>query len=430
MSKIFKFRMWSQLEKTVEQKSNIFLSQFSLIVVLGSLAAAIHDAIFESAITVLLDSVLVVIFFVTYLLNENHKHLIAKLIFVFVGPTLIFLYASLLPKETGVYFIFFPIITIIFLLFDLKDNLYKYASVSFALLLLLILELTNYNPFGYNTVLLEVVSETSYLLNLVTAVAVTIVSLISFDRLNEEIENKRKEAMAMVKDRNKALKEINEELDQFVYSASHDLKAPLLSILGLVNVAKYEIKDSSSLEYFEKIESRVHKLNNFIREVIEISRNSRTELKMEEFNLDDLLNEVIENNSFVEDINTFNIEFKIDGTSKIKGDKSRIEIVLNNLVSNAIKYRNPYLDKPFIKINTLAKDNKLIIDIEDNGIGISENHIDKIFEMFYRGHEGSEGSGLGLYIVKSTLGKLNGEISIKSEVGKGTSINLIIPIVQ
>ncbi|GAB3337432.1 hypothetical protein GCM10027429_21840 [Marivirga atlantica] len=420
--------MWSRLEKTVEQKSNIFLSQFALIVVLGSLAAAIHDAIFESAITVMLDSVLVVVFFVTYLLNESQKHLAAKLIFVFVGPTLIFLYASLLPKETGVYFIFFPIITIIFLLFELKDNLYKYASVSFALLLLLILELTNYNPFGYNTVLLEVVSESSYLLNLVTAVAVTIVSLISFDKLNEEIENKRQEAMNMVEDKNKALKEINEELDQFVYSASHDLKAPLLSILGLVNVAKYEIKDPSSIEYFEKIESRVHKLNNFIREVIEISRNSRTEIKMEEFDLEGLLKEVIENNSFVEDIKTFNIEFKVDGARDIKGDRSRIEIVLNNLVSNAIKYRNPYIEKPFIKINTVAKNNKLIIDIKDNGIGISELHIDKIFEMFYRGHEGSDGSGLGLYIVKSTLEKLKGEISIKSEVGKGTSITLIIPI--
>jgi signal transduction histidine kinase len=251
----------------------------------------------------------------------------------------------------------------------------------------------------------------------------------NIDVINKQIDQVRLETLEELEQKNKELELANDELDHFVYSASHDLKAPLSSILGLINIAKYEVKDENALGYFGRIENRVERLTLFIKEVIEISRNTRTEIKTEAVHLEHLIDEVIENNNYIVGMENINFEKQIKLDSPILTDKARMEVILNNLISNAIKYSD---SKKKSKIEIIADKTKVEyrITIKDNGIGIPDEQQEKVFDMFYRGVQGKEGSGLGLYIVKNMLVKLKGEFDLYSKEGEGTKIELKFPILK
>ncbi|MEY3451788.1 MAG: hypothetical protein RL711_1614, partial [Bacteroidota bacterium] len=117
----------------------------------------------------------------------------------------------------------------------------------------------------------------------------------------------------------------------------------------------------------------------------------------------------------------------INKEAEFVSDLKRIEIVFNNLISNAIKYHNIHQDFPLIKITITQNYKEAIIEISDNGIGVESNHIEHIFNMFYRASSNSNGSGLGLYIVKDAISKLKGSIDVNSEIGKGTNFRITIP---
>ena len=126
-------------------------------------------------------------------------------------------------------------------------------------------------------------------------------------------------------------------------------------------------------------------------------------------------------------------EFKIPEQIQIKneivflGDRNRIQIILNNLLANAIRYRHP-ARKPEVVVEAVLKGQFVQITVKDNGIGINEKHIGKIFDMFYRTSDTSSGSGLGLYIVRETIKKLNGSIDVVSHVNEGTSFTIVLPL--
>jgi signal transduction histidine kinase len=101
--------------------------------------------------------------------------------------------------------------------------------------------------------------------------------------------------------------------------------------------------------------------------------------------------------------------------------------VFNNLISNAIRYSDPYKKQSFVRIGITTTVDQAHITVEDNGIGIEQEHIEKVFNMFYRATESKSGSGLGLYIVKETLDMLGGKIQVSSTMGKGTTFTLTIP---
>ena len=111
-------------------------------------------------------------------------------------------------------------------------------------------------------------------------------------------------------------------------------------------------------------------------------------------------------------------------------DGRRISIILKNLISNSIKYHDFKKNNQFIRVEIAYSGSSAIVTVADNGIGIDKEHLDNIFKMFYRADEGSKGSGLGLYIVKETVDKLNGRIEVVSEASKGTSFKITIPSVK
>lgn len=242
--------------------------------------------------------------------------------------------------------------------------------------------------------------------------------------LNEEISS-RKKAEEKLKESNRKLRKANIELDNFVYKVSHDLRAPIASVLGLVNLAKKEKKVDMLRDYFDMIGKSADQQDIFIKDILDISRNSRLVVNKDKLEWDKLIEDTFENLKYSVKNRKVEKIVNINGKSAFYSDQRRIKVILNNLLSNAIRYANGR--DPRVEIDIRVDRKKADISIRDNGIGIEKEHIDKIFNMFYRAAETNVGSGLGLYIVKESVDRLNGEIELESEPGIGTKFNIILP---
>ena len=232
----------------------------------------------------------------------------------------------------------------------------------------------------------------------------------------------------MLKNKNEELQKTNAELDKFVYSVSHDLRAPLTSMLGVVEIAEEENKDALMKERLRLLKINIKKLDQFILDILDYSRNARQEIKKEEINFSDMLDEITQKLKYV-GVNEreVDIRVKINSTAPFRSDKSRIGIMLKNLISNSIRYSNFKVENPFVEIGVNVTEKEANIVVRDNGIGIGEEFQDKIFDMFYRVSHNSIGTGLGLYLVKESVKKLNGKIKVESQKEKGSKFSISIP---
>ena len=228
---------------------------------------------------------------------------------------------------------------------------------------------------------------------------------------------------------NEELRKSNKELDRFVYSVSHDLRAPLSSMLGVVGLCEMGPMDPFMEKNVSLLKNSIKKLDGFIIDILDYSRNSRLEVNTQEVHFADLLTDVCNNLKFMctDDQRNVEVRTKIENGVSFYSDRSRLSIILNNLISNSIRYQNPQEADPFVEIAVAISPSSADIRISDNGIGIERANHEKIFNMFYRVSTQSVGSGLGLYIVKETVEKLNGVINLESEPGKGTVFNIHLP---
>lgn len=224
------------------------------------------------------------------------------------------------------------------------------------------------------------------------------------------------------------IKKTNFELDSFVYRASHDLRAPLRSVLGLLNLIEIEEEASSRQNYLKLAHKSINKLDSFISDLTDFTRNSRLEINAVEINFENLVNDTIENLQYMDNASRVKVLKSID-PKPFMSDITRVTIIVQNLVSNAIKYQNDYLEVSICEIGLrYIKDDLIEIWVKDNGRGIKPEFQDKVFEMFFRASADSNGSGLGLYITKQVVDKLNGTIKLKSVPGDGTEIRVVLPV--
>lgn len=237
---------------------------------------------------------------------------------------------------------------------------------------------------------------------------------------------KRKKDEHEILSQNQELIKINSELDKFVYSASHDIRSPLTSILGLVNIASEEISDPGAQLYFEMIRDRVERLDEFTLDIIHFSKNARMEVDKEEVHVKPLIEEIVESLKYQQIAQHINFEMNVEPGLTIVTDRSRLTVVLSNMVSNAIKYQREGII-PFVRISAWSEKGDIKFSIEDNGIGITADKVDKIFDMFTRFTQKSTGSGLGLYIVKEIMEKLSGQIQVESTPGEGSRFIVTLP---
>lgn len=222
------------------------------------------------------------------------------------------------------------------------------------------------------------------------------------------------------------LNELNDELREFSYRISHDLKSPLTSIEGLINLGREEIDDKVLLEEcFSGMESLIEQLKDNITSSLSVIRNDAIDINVMQFCLEDINNRILK--LYGPQIEKEKIHYQFQGGNiQITTDKSLLLSIIENLISNAIKYRDDSKDS-FIQLVITEESEKVYFSIKDNGLGINEKFHEKLFSMFSRFHSVSEGTGLGLYTLKKTLHRLGGDISFESVEGEGTEFKFHLP---
>jgi signal transduction histidine kinase len=245
-------------------------------------------------------------------------------------------------------------------------------------------------------------------------------------------EVKRKKAEHTLRKQNEELVKINKELDSFVYSVSHNLRAPLMSVLGLINLVQLENKngDQTMNDYFQMMQHSIHKLDETLKEILDYSRNARSTLNISEVDIKKMVEDSFERLKYMEGSENISKSIEIGDNIPFHTDPYRLSVIINNLVSNAIKYRDVHKEHNVLRVKANISDTQLDLTFGDNGIGIGKEYLPKIFEMFYRATERSEGAGLGLYIVRETVDKLHGSITVESENGQGATFKITIPNIK
>lgn len=226
------------------------------------------------------------------------------------------------------------------------------------------------------------------------------------------------------------LEKTNQELNRFIYSASHDLRAPLMSVLGVVKLAELDPLDEEVAKMFQMIESSVNRLDIFIQSIIEYYQNSRDVQEVIPIDFEELIKDILANLRYYDGSESVLFHIEVQGAEGFKGDEFRLRIILSNLISNAIKYRRLESSEHKVDIRVQGSSQKVIIAIEDNGVGILQEHMQNIFKMFFRADSYRSGSGIGLYIVKEALERIHGTINVTSKVNEGTLFEITLPSLE
>jgi signal transduction histidine kinase len=227
--------------------------------------------------------------------------------------------------------------------------------------------------------------------------------------------------------KNKELQSAYDELGKFAYSITHDVRGPLLSIIGALDLAK-ELDDLTELgELLDMMSESVRKLDEYIKNTHEYYKLKRGLLQFEEIDFNVLLADIAALFRIAGRNNNIRFTSKVIQDVPFYSDEISIKMILNNLLSNAFNYQRKNEAEKFVDVLIEVKGSNVEISVQDNGIGIHNNHINNIFTMFYRATSEETGSGLGLYNVKDALNKLNGTIDVFSELNSGTTFKVIIP---
>lgn len=356
---------------------------------------------------------------ITFILNRKRKYKLANILFLSLINLIIFLFAAGGSNETGIYMLFVISGISGFALFGHKD---KILAGIFALLALILFFLAYWFNISIRParVLTQEYVQINFAINFTMSLITGIALLYFLIEVNQSAE---KELLA----KNDLLAKTNRELDRFVYSASHDLRAPLSSLLGLIEVAHKTSDPAEINQCLDLMRQRVNNMDGFIKEIIDFSRNTRQEVRQEQFALLLFIKEIVDDLKFAEGMEEIYVRLDIAPDLAIISDTTRLKVVLNNLIGNAFKYHDPQKDHSEVYIKAQVEGHMVRIDIEDNGLGIATEHQSKVFEMFYRASEKSQGSGLGLYIVQETLAKLKGVIQLRSAPAKGSTFSVWLP---
>lgn len=433
--KIIHPRNWSRYSRRFsgdkdglrKYKRVILLSQFMLFGTVIGVLHALEDLVDGLFFMPMMDMIMAVALFICYVINESGKHKAARIITLIFLNSFFFVYSSLANHELGIYLYYFSWVGLAAVVFEVHENFYRFFFIALSVLLVIILFVTDFNIFG------ETIFEArdlgrSFIINFVSSILVLTFFIVFMVNVNEQSERKLMDLSQEIKEKNVELIDANNELDRFFYSTSHDLKVPLMDIRGILSMALSEQHTERVLNYFILIKERTDKLDDFLKEVIDYSRNAKTIIKIEPVNLHALVADVIGNFKFVNGADKIQFHTNIRLDSYVELDRIRFLIVLNNLLSNAVKYHRNDIRSPYIRITANIDKDILQLVVADNGQGISEDVLPKIFNMFFRGTNQSKGSGLGLYIVKETLDRMRGIITVRSTIQVGSTFTVELPV--
>ena len=375
---------------------------------------AVQGYFFQAGINISSVFITLVSFFLYYK-NQILASKILNLIQLMVVISLMFYFPpNLASHEADSILVFFIPVTLgTLIVFQGRERKYGYlfAFLIFLLMTSLMIVDKHYN-LGIKKEYEEGVSY-ELMLNMSGATVATILQVVYILLLSNKIDEK--------------LLKTNKELDSFVYSVSHDLRSPLLSVRGLLQLSMDEAKEDQQLEkYLQMASKSIDHLDDTIREILAYSRNTRIEVAYESIDMGEIIDQIYQDLAFAEKT-SIHFSKEIQGSSILVSDRSRVNTVMRNLIGNAVKYSKKNIEDAYVKTIVSHSGNQMLIKVEDNGEGISSENLVKVFDMFFRATISSQGTGLGLYICKEILLKLHGKIEARSELGKGTTVIVTIP---
>jgi signal transduction histidine kinase len=381
---------------------------------------------FDETYPIVINHIFALNYIFVFIFNLLGLHQLAKIALFGAAILNTFVASSTFGYEGNTHFSFIIIIFATILTFDKKEIKSLIIILSIIVVCLVILVLTDFSLFlspHISPAQQRIISWVVVYFGMVGSVVVAYFYIRKFTKQTELVEKSNLLLQAKFEE----LQKLNAELDRFVYSVSHDLRAPISSVLGLVYLSKRTENVTEIQQYLDLKEKSLKKLDSFIADILNYSRNHRTELNLQDVDFEQELENILELQT------QYELNYRIETSLVVKQenpfftDKQRLVIALNNLISNAFRYHNPYQKPSWIKVSVEVLPLKAVVIISDNGIGIGKEHLEKIFEMFYRATDKTTGSGLGLYIVKEVIEKLKGVIKVDSEINKGTTFTIEIP---
>jgi signal transduction histidine kinase/uncharacterized protein HemY len=247
--------------------------------------------------------------------------------------------------------------------------------------------------------------------------------LIDANQTIAEINRKLEEK---IDERTRALSQAYKELDTFFYRSSHDFRRPLTTFLGLAEVAKVTVKDINALELFDKVRETASNLDKMLVKLQSISDVGSQQLVFKDVMIREIFDTVCD--GFRDELHRKNI--KVSSEVRLQTPfvsyPAMVKIIIENLVENAIHFCG--VENPFIKLKATQTGDYVTIDVIDNGQGILKEYQEQIFDMYFRANERSKGNGLGLYIVKKAVEKLDGSITFSSILLVGTTFTVMLPV--
>ena len=400
------------------------LMKLSAILIVVTSIPDIYFLIWESIAVIALTIVSIGVF---YYFNKKGYVEFSGNALAFLMSVILFIQCSQLGFDSLIFLFYIPLIIGIPFVVDYRNKYIYYLHIAHPIIFITLLFATDFSLLkieDYDPLQIALVAEFNIIGVLLFCHYMLFIIIKSSRRSEKKFE-------AVVEDLNKhniELQKINDELDRFVYSVSHDLRAPLASSLGLIELSKGEKSIEKVLYYNLLKEKSLRRLDDYVNSLIDFSRNYRAGVLNEEIDFRSLIEQCIElNKPYGDEASRVHISIEINQHGIFFGDNLRIRIALNNLISNALKYYDDAKEWSILKIKVASDDQHVIIQFTDNGIGIDSSIVDHVFDMFYRASERPKGSGLGLYITKEVVGKMNGTIVLESTLGEGTSFTINIP---
>jgi signal transduction histidine kinase len=369
--------------------------------------------------TNIIYSIAFILIFFSLVLHRQELHCIAN---YFLFPTLnilLYLIVSSESKNTGAFLFFIPVSLGSFAVFNYSQRKIAIAFALFSFMLFATSILSDFSLIPYRQYSDHTI-QVSQLINFSVGFPVSAMAVYLLISLNHHTSTQLIQS-------NKQLKKLNDELDRFVYSTSHDLRAPLLSVLGLLKLAEGKADERELVRYHGMMQHRLSSLDKFIKDITDYSRNNRLQIVNENVNIASLTDEIWELLRYSADAKGIEFINDLPADLIVANDGTRLRVVLSNLIANAIRYHDHRKEKKYIRVYHHLTNASFSLHVEDNGQGIAPEIHTKIFEMFYRGNESSQGSGLGLYIVKETLAKLSGTVHLCSTPRLGSTFSISVP---
>jgi signal transduction histidine kinase len=227
-------------------------------------------------------------------------------------------------------------------------------------------------------------------------------------------------------EQNESLQLINAGLDKFVFNVTHDLRSPLASLAGLIALIDHETSIEQVRSYTLMMKNSIEKQDRFIKEMLTFIKSKHLGVINEELSLVDIIDDIIAQNHHKSGRKEIEFIKELD-LVKITSDTLKLQVILNNLVSNSVKYSDFKKPKQWVIIRTYLLNGCAVIEVEDNGIGIKKADQERIFDKFYMSAANKRSSGIGLYLVKDAVTQLHGKIEVQSEPGLCSKFIVTLP---